>query len=151
MILKHLLIDCRRFLELAIATMPDLANDDRLLVGLHLQLLDQPGGDQANVDLKEVISACQSHSHPLAPGAAPAVAGERAPFLFGLEAKNKPRRLTPRPPGTGLRRRIPKQPSPPTAFQAEAKGSRRWKPRSLSDDTAQGNATLAEPTYTRPT
>ena len=103
--------------------MPEL--DISGIMGVSLEDALQRSSNQADVDgLTEEISAQQSRSRSRAAAGEPAVARERAPFLFGLEAENKPRRLTPRPPGTGLRKRIPKQPGPPTASQVEAKGSR---------------------------
>ena len=53
------------------------------------------GSDQADLDgLTEEIVAQQSRSRPPAAAGGLAVAGERAPFLLGLEAQARPWRLT---------------------------------------------------------
>jgi hypothetical protein len=56
-----------------------------------LQRSSIQGSDQANVDgLTEEIITQQSRSRSPAAAEAPAVAGERAPLLFGLEQRTSP-------------------------------------------------------------
>jgi len=56
-----------------------------------LQRSSIQGSDQANVDgLTEEIITQQSRSRSPAAAGAPAVAGERAPLLFGLEQRTSP-------------------------------------------------------------
>jgi hypothetical protein len=61
------------------------------IMGVSLENALQRSSNQADVGgLTEEISAQQSRSRSRAAAGEPAVARERAPFLFELQAKNKP-------------------------------------------------------------